>query len=117
MIYLIETEMYVSITYISISEWINNIKGSAYPLFMYFNFFHQIKNLKPLKESLSSFYTHFLQKKFPIDESHYCLTIFCWKTFFNDLLDKKLPTMLILGIFSLTIYDHLIILKIFSDKF
>ena len=43
----------------------------------------KMKNLKPLKELLSSYYTHFLgeKKNNPIDTSHYCLTKFCWKTF------------------------------------
>ena len=31
----------------------------------------KMKNLKPLKESLSSHYTHSLKKQIPVDESRY----------------------------------------------
>ena len=55
----------------------------------------KMKNLKPYKELLSSYKTHFLKKHFPIDESH------C----FNGTFDEKRPITLILGVFSSPLPD------------
>ena len=41
----------------------------------------KMKNLNPLNELLSPYYTHSLKTVFPIDKLHYCLTRFCRKTF------------------------------------
>ena len=40
-----------------------------------------MKNLKPLKELLSSYDTNFLKKHFSVDKSDCCLTRFFGKTF------------------------------------
>ena len=136
---LTETEMYIStlyyFTYISSSQWISGLKGSVTFVsersslrFSKLRKLHweiwvrkntgnlKMKSLKPLKELLYSYYSHFL-KKIPNRWGTLFFNKILLENVFNKIFREKWPIMLILDIFFSQLRGMNPLLETFSDKF